>query len=261
MTTRHLLLAGLIVTTAALCGAAQAATLSTTLQGTGLSVDSPCARSVRITPDAGLHGQVVIETTAEHPEEIDHLLLESGRTARVHTHPGSCFQATPSTAPTLTLSVRVPPGVAVRIEESGVGQYTVGQVGGTLTLDLSGAAEISDEAVTALQATISGAGAVRITRADGPGHVDISGHAQVEVAQASMPLLTLDLSGAGRLHVASGHIGKAKLTSSGAGSIDFGADVDAAQVDLSGMGSVRFAKAPGQIEKDVSGLGSVVVGQ
>ena len=258
MPIRHSLYAALFVTT---LGSAQAATLSTTLEGTGLSIDTPCAKLVTVTPDPALHGQAMVLATADHQEEIDHLVMDSRGTAHVRTRPGSCWQQSDGEPPTLTLAIRVPPGYPLSVDEAGSGRYDIGALGAALSVDLSGAADITDAAATSLQVDISGSGGVHVARADGAARVDISGHGTVTVDQATMPTLCADLSGAGHLAVSAGHVGRANLETSGVGGIQVGADVDDAHVDLSGVGSVRFAKVNGRLTKDVSGVGSVTVQQ
>ena len=256
MPIRHALTTALF---AAAVGTAHAATLSATLEGSGLSIDSPCAISVAVTPDNTLHGQAVVEATAEHQEEIDHLLLESRGNARIHTHPGNCWKESFNSQPTLVLSVRVPAAYPLTIDESGFGRYTIGAVGGTLSLDLSGAADVTDASATSLHVDISGNGNLHVARADGPASIELSGHGDITVDQAAMPNFSVDLSGAGRVAVTAGHIGRARLEASGAGHMQIGAEVDDAHVDLSGVGSVHFSKVNGQLTKEVSGFGSVTV--
>ncbi len=244
---------------AGLAGTARAGTLSATLQGSGLAVDTPCARSVEIMPDAGLHGQVTVQATAEHQEELDHLLLESRGIVLIHTHPGRCWQDGLNTEPTLALVVRVPAAYAITVDEAGASRYTIGAVGGPLSLDLSGAIDFTDEAATSVQADISGSGSLHVARADGAAQIAVSGHADITVEQAEMPTLSMDMSGAGSIDVAHGHIGRARLETSGAGHMQIGAEVGDAHVEVSGVGSVHFAKVTGQLTKEISGAGSVTV--
>ena len=256
MTIRHAFIAALFTAT---IGSAHAATLSATLDGSGLSIDSPCAVSVEITPDSALHNQSIVQATAGHQEEIDHLLLESRGTARIHTHPGNCWRESYTSQPTLVLFVRVPAAYPLPIDESGFGHYTIGAVGGTLSLDLSGAADITDASATAVHADISGSGNLHVARADGPASIELSGHGDITVDQAAMPTFSVDLSGAGHVAITAGHIGRARLEASGAGHMQIGAEVDDAHVDLSGVGSVHFSKVNGRLTKEVSGFGSVTV--
>ncbi len=255
MPIRHALAAGLF--TAAI-GTAHSATLSATLDGSGLSIESPCAIRVEVKPDNTLHGQAIVEAAAEHREEIDHLLLESRGTARIHTRPGSCWRASYS-QPTLVLSVRVPAAYPLTIDESGFSHYTIGAIGGALSLDLSGAVDVTDGSVTSLQADISGNGNLHVAGADGPAQIELSGHGGITIDQAAMPTFSVDLSGAGRIAVTAGRIGRASLEASGAGLMQIGAEVDDAHVDLSGAGSVHFSKVNGRLTKDVSGSGSVTM--
>jgi hypothetical protein len=242
---------------------ADAARREATLPGTALSVDSPCARHVDITQDPALHSQIAITATADHEEELARLVMEAGAQVQLRTVRDGCWQPIPlgPFRPTLTLSVRVPAGTAVSIDESGAGAYTVGAIAGPLRLDLSGAATIDAQAVTSLHADISGEASVDVAKADGKADIALSGHGRVSVGEASMPTLAVDLSGAGSVSVARGHIGLATLNESGFGKISVGGEVGAAKVDLSGAGIVHFDRVTGSLEKDVSGAGTVSVGE
>lgn len=240
--------------------AAQAATTSATLQGTGLSIDTPCARHVTITPDPTLHGTAAIEVTADHQEEIDRLILQSHDTVELRTRPAGCWQEDNHESATMDISIRVPAGFPIAIDESGAGNYAVGPVGGPLDLDVSGAADITAAAAAKLAIDISGAGSITVTQAQGPANIDISGHGRVSIAQGTLPALTANLSGAGALAVTAGSVGKLTVDDSGAGSVRIGATVGDAELDISGVGAVHLARVTGSLNKDVSGVGSVTVG-
>lgn len=222
-----------------------AAERSARVEGSSLAVADPCARQVTITVDPALRGQVAVEATADHPEEIDRLVFDSHGSARVRPSPdrASCWTPTPkgSFVPTLRLSLRVPGGFGVSIDESGFGRYDVGSVG-ALALDLSGA------------------GVVRVARVAGPTAINLSGAATVAIAQAETDRLSVGLSGAGGVTVSQGRVGRVDVEASGAGTVRVGASVGDARVALSGFGSVRFATVTGRLSKEVSGAGSVVVG-
>ena len=247
---------------------AQAASRGTTLSGTAFSIDSPCAHHVGIQPDPALHGTVTISATAEHQEELDHLVFETkdrgGRAVvQVHTVPDGCWQPAPlsSFEPTIDIVVRVPLAFAVSVDESGAGRYVVGDIGGPLSLDISGAAHIMAAHATTLDVDLSGSGAVTLARAEGNASIKVSGHGTVGITEATATDFTVDLSGAGAVTVGRGRIGTASLDESGFGQISIGGEVGDAKVDISGAGSVHFAKLTGSLDKDVSGAGSVSVGQ
>jgi hypothetical protein len=242
--------------------AARAGSRTQTLTGGALSIDTPCAVQVDIRPDAALHGQVTVAATADRQEELDQLAFDSGSRAGIHAVDDRCWQPGPfgHVERTLRLAVSVPPGMALSIDESGAGRYTLGEIGGPLKLDISGAAKLRAGAVTTFDLDLSGAGSVQVTRVSGAAHVDISGHGDVAVDRGEMPELAGEISGAGSLAIAAGTIGHVRLEDSGVGSIRIGAAVGDASVDLSGLGSVHLARVTGKLEKEVSGMGSITVG-
>jgi hypothetical protein len=241
--------------------AARAATLSVPLTGHALAIDTPCAEHVDIQPDPSLHDQVAVEATAEHPEEIDRLVLASGDTAIVRTRQGGCWH-TDVFGPhrTLALTIRVPAGFPLDIDESGAGRYTIGGVNGPMKIDLSGAADVTIAQVTKLDVDISGAGNITLGQARGSTHIDMSGHGRIAIDHATIPDLDADMSGAGALTVAAGEIGRVKIEDSGAGTVRLQTTVTDAAVDISGVGSVHFAKLTGSLNKEISGIGAVTVG-
>jgi hypothetical protein len=243
---------------------AEAASRSATLTGPSLSIDTPCARHLTITPDTALNGQVAISATADHQEELDRLIFDSsdGKVA-IRTVKAGCWRplVSFSFSPTLELAIRVPAGMALAVDESGTGSYTIGAVGGALDLDLSGSATLDAETVTALKAALSGDGAVTIGQVAGKTSIDIPGHGTVKIGSAQIPALNVDLSGAGNVSITGGQVGTATLDASGFGNIRIGAEVGDATVDISGAGRVHFNKVSGALKKDISGAGTVTVGE
>jgi hypothetical protein len=240
--------------------AASAASSGALLLGAGLSIDTPCARHVTIMPDPYLHGVTSIRATADHQEEIDRLVMESHDNVEIGTRPEGCWHSVLHDGPTLDISIHVPVSYPLDIDESGAGGYTIGAVGGPLSLDISGAADVSAASSGKLAIDISGAGSVAIAASQGPADIDISGHGRVTIAQAALPQLAADLSGAGVLDVTAGTIGKLTVDDSGAGAVRIGATVGDAALDISGLGSVHLAHVTGAVQKEVSGVGSVTVG-
>jgi hypothetical protein len=225
-----------------LVGPARAASRDAVLTGTSLAIDSPCARHVDIQPDAGLHGQVSVRVVADHQEELDRLLLESHDTARLRSAPGGCWDMPGNGQRTLDLTIKVPVGFALAIDEDGAPRYDIGPVGGGLTVDLSGTGDVD------------------LGQVSGAATLSLSGHGKITIGQAAIRKLKVELSGSGRVSVGHGRVGDATLDASGAGAIDMGADTGDAEVDISGAAEVHFAKVSGRLDKDVSGAGSVSVG-
>lgn len=241
---------------------AQAAASSTTLTGSSLSIATPCARQVDIHLDPALHDRVTIQAEAEHPEELDRLLLDSSGSVRIHTRGPECWRPDPegSFTPTLSLAIGVPAGFALSIDEAGAARYAIDAIGGALTLDLSGSVQLDDRHATSLHADLSGDDALRLGRVDGDASVNLSGHGTLKIDEAAIAALHVELGGNGSVEIAQGHVEHATLSTSGAGNMRFGATVGDADVALAGVGSVRFAAVTGTLRKTIDGIGTVTVG-
>ena len=262
MTPRHLLpLVVLACATASL--PALAASREATLEGSNLTIDSPCARHVDVRPDPQLHGQAVVSATADHPEELDRLVAETHDGVRVHTVPAGCWQTRlfGGTEPTLTLSIRVPAGFPLAIDESGAGDYSVGDLGGSLRLDLSGAVRVIAADVSSLDLDLSGKSDVDIGQVHGAAKTELSGAGHLAIRRADVPDFSVSISGAANVSVAAGQIDHLRAEDSGFGSIRLDTTVGDADIDMSGVGSIRLAKVTGRVRKDVSGVGTVSIGQ
>lgn len=233
-----------------------------TLTGDRLSIDSPCARHVDIQPDPALHDGIVVRASADHPEELAQLLFDTQDGARIHVRPTGCWRpdGSGSFVPTLTLSIRVPSRMPLAIDESGAAEYGIGAVGGPLRLDLSGSVTLVDAQVAALDAQLSGTANVSVARAQGEGHIDLSGSGNLTIDQADLSVLVASVSGTGQVTIAHGQVGPATLDISGTGAIRIDAVVDSATADVSGVGHVRLARVTGALRKDISGVGTVTVG-
>jgi hypothetical protein len=244
-------------------GVAAAASRQFQASGAKLAIDSTCAAEVTIEPDPALSGHFVVDTTADHAEEIDRLVLDSsGETAQLHKNTDHCYPTAGlfSAQPTLHIAVRVPAGTPLAIDEAGGVKYRIGAVGGPLALDLSGGVEMQAQSAQALKFDISGGGQVTIGTVHGPIEGEISGGGSLKADHAVAPRLTLDVSGGGGFAAAGGQVDRVKIDLSGGGHVDIGGTVGDADVEVSGGGSVAFARVAGQLQKDVSGAGEVTVG-
>ncbi|MBI4864852.1 MAG: DUF2807 domain-containing protein [Candidatus Riflebacteria bacterium] len=105
-------------------------------------------------------------------------------------------------------------------------------------LTLSGASKVSISGVKNDSLAVSASGAVELT------------------ASGETKTLTLDLSGTGRIGVGDLHAQTARVTTSGAGSVDVYA-TESLSVQISGVGSVTYSGNPKNIQKNISGIGSL----
>ena len=229
--------------------------------GTSLAVDSPCARQVTIDPDPSLSGQVMVDATADNPQELAQLVLSSGDAVKLRGPTDQCWRPDGSFSfePTLAIHIRVPPHFAIGIDEGGSGDYRVGAAG-ALSVDFSGSGKLQAESATALSVDLSGSGQLAVAHLDGAAHAEISGSGAIDVGAGALPTLDLDISGSGGFRLGAGSIGKLKVDTSGSGKVRVDGTVGDASLDISGSGNVDIAKLTGSISQQVDGSGTVRIG-
>ena len=247
-----------------LAGTAHAAQRTLSAAGAKLVIDSPCARTVAVQPDPSLSGHFELVASADHKQELDALNFDNGDAARL-SGPDRCWGAEGlfglANSRTLTLVIRVPAGTNLAIDESSPTTYTLGDIGGVLTLDLSAPVQLNAASATDVKADLSGPGEVKIGQVRGKLEADMSGPAHIIVAHGDVSNADLQISGTGGFRLDSGAIGRLHVDSSGVASVHIGGTVGDADVQLSGVGSVHIAKLTGKLDKDVSGVGDVSVGE
>ncbi|MBB3174662.1 hypothetical protein FHR90_002508 [Endobacter medicaginis] len=210
------------------------------LTGTSLSIDDLCAKRVVITPDPSLKGRVSLDLAAANPQELTSVTLGSGNgEARITGH--FCAHGlSDDRKPTLLATILVPPGMALHVTESTVGDYRIGAVGGPMVLRLSGANAVSVAAAGPVDLSSSGSGAISIDHIEGD--------------------LDADLSGSSALSVGAGEIGHAHLDLSGVGQASIGAIVREGWFDVSGVGSISLAHPVGVVHRrEISGVGRITI--
>jgi hypothetical protein len=231
--------------------------------GTSLVIASPCAGTVTIMNEPALSGRVVLDATADHPEEIAQLTFEAdgqaaklrGPRERCWTPPGEDrFQTT------LHLALRVPAAMPITIDETGGADYTLGAVGGPLTLDVSGGIKLRAAQVRTMTMNIGGGADLTVDQLTGSLHADLSGGSKIQINQANLSDMMLQISGGGAFRLGAGQIGRFNLELSGTAGVSIGATVGDATIALSGVGDVRIAKVTGKLTKDVDGVGNVTIG-
>ena len=246
----------------ALCaGTAQAESRQMEATGASLAMSGLCARSVTIQPDPALTAKYTVLATADHLQELAQLTAESGATARLHGPQHGCWQQDGyDFVRTLAIAIRVPAHAALAIEESGGAKYTIGDVGGALTLDISGGVALQADNATDLTLDLSGGGTIGIGQVDGSVKADISGGGEIRIDRGTLPTLSLSLSGGGTFTLAQGTVKTMPASVSGGGTVTIGATIGDATVEVSGAGTVHLAKVTGALTKNVDDSGTVTVG-
>lgn len=252
----------MLLAAAAVPAMATAQSLHLSQPGASLAIASPCARSVTVTTDPGLSGRAVLDATATHPEELTELVFTTeNNAATLRTRDNSCWQDSDGAGVdrTLHIDLRIPPGFAVSVDDSGSVEYRIGDLAAPLAVDASGQVTLSAGTVTALELSLSGSGHVEVARVTGALHLDMSGSTSVSIARGEVAALDLDASGSGQFRFGSGTIAALHVQSSGTTEVEIGATVATAAVDLSGSGDVRIARVTGPLAQNTEGSGQVIV--
>lgn len=245
-----------------LSAAAHAEALTLSATGPRLAIDSPCAREVDVTVDPNLHGQARLEAEAANQGELAQLVFDSGEAARLHISGPECWSHdyNGGFSPTLVVRLSVPQGFAVAVTESGAGTYHIGPTGGALTLDISGAAKVTAESATSLDADLSGEADISVAHAAGNAHLELSGAGRIAIGNASIIHMNIDMSGNGAVTLNGGSVKKADIDVSGNGTVNLSATIGDARVDVSGNGDISLAHVTGTLSKEIDGQGNVRVG-
>lgn len=236
----------------------QAADKSWSVQGNGLKIATPCARTVDIQPGGEAH-QIKVAATADHGEEIDQLKVSGGDTATIDVGGARCWlSGLLYEKPTLALSIRVPDGAALDISDGGMARYTIGAVGGVLVLSFSGSGGIKAVNAKDLTISLSGSGTSDIGDVDGRLKARISGSGNLSIDHLRASAADVELSGSGNLKVADGDAGALNGSVHGSGNLSVPAAA-AAHLSASGSGDVTVKSVKGQFEAKLSGAGNMTV--
>jgi hypothetical protein len=237
----------------------QAAEKSWSVQGNALKIASPCAKTVDIQPGGEAH-QIKVVASADHGEEIDQLKISSGEPATLDVGGARCWlSGLLFEKPTLILTIKVPDGTSLDISDGGVAHYTIGAVGGNLTMAFSGAGGVKAVNAKDLSLSLSGAGDAQIGAVDGRLRAHISGAGDLAIEHLHASATELDLSGKGNVKAADGDAGALAVKVSGAGNLALPSTA-AARLSASGGGDIAIASVKGMFDANLSGAGALRIG-
>ena len=209
---------------------------------------------------------VAIHATADHVEELAVLVFDTrgdGVVVKRRSPEMPCWRPAGSShwTPTLVLSINVPRSAAIAIRDDGVPAYAIDDVGGRLSLTLSGTATLRDAAVASFSAQLAGANTIIVGRADGQAAFDISGVSTIEIDDLQAGRLRINSSGRSGVAVKGGRVGDLEVNNVGAGTVSIDATVSRGTVSVVGAAAVRIARVTGPLHQEVVGGGTVTVGR
>jgi len=240
--------------------AAHAETVSQMVEGKTLSVDLDCVDRVEIQPKADLAGKVMVEATSSKDGELKDFVFKGGETASVTRKRHSC----PSTAvdrPKTTVSIQVPAGMSIDINNGGSTNYIVGAVGGSLHARLAGSGYLTAVSATDLDIRLLGSSSVNIGQTSGPAAVQIAGSGDFRIGNTDMPSLKIDVRGSGKFTIDNGRIGTLAASVAGSGALKIMATVQDAALSTVGSGDIEVAKVTGTLSSSKAGSGTIKAGR
>jgi hypothetical protein len=237
---------------------AQAAEKSWSVQGSSLKIATPCAKTVDIQP-GGEARQIKVAATADHGEEIDQLKINGGEPATIDVGGARCWlSGLLYEKPTLVLTIKVPDGMAIEVNDGGSARYTIGAVGGALALTYSGSSGVKAVNSKDLTITVSGSGTSEIGDVDGKLKAKVSGSGDLSISHLHASASELTLSGSGNIKVADGDAGALSGSVSGSGNLALPAAAGA-HLNASGSGDIAVKSVKGMFDAKLSGAGNLSV--
>jgi len=237
--------------------------------GNALAIATPCASSVTITPDPTLHGQMDIVATAPNKDEITELQTRSGATTYLSGAGSHCLGQSGCTEtsavcdglpnpPNLKLALTVPAGIAIAITETQGTDYDIADIGGSLSLNLSGSGDVNAASATSLNAALTGGGDAHIASVTGPIQATLSKSGDLDIANVASPTTNLTLNGDGDVNIAAGNVGLLTAALSHDGDLH-APDAASATLQLSADGDAELVNISGNLSATLTGDGDLSV--
>ena len=151
-------------------------------------------------------------------------------------------------------------GRADRVElgAGGCGDWTVGNVGGDLSISVGGSGDVRAGAAQDLEVAVGGSGDVRTGAVRGL-DVSIGGSGDVSVASIDGPA-DVAIGGSGDVVIRGGRASSLEVAIAGSGEVTLNGEAGSVEASIVGSGDVNVASVTGRIDRTVMGSGNVNVG-
>jgi hypothetical protein len=256
-------------------------------EGSDLAIEDVALRSLTVSVEPRLSGQIAVLARFGDPEEYARLAFRTRRgtlLVRPRTEDGGgpgwlgrllgrrkppdeaeARRALAGLAldalPTLDLEIRVPSYCGLRLHLPGSPVVRAGDLCGDLDLDVLAASDVRIGTMAAARVVASGSARVDIAGTEGALGLTLSRNARVDVGTAASGDAAIALSGHARCTVAAGEVADLTLDVRG-GTVAFGGLVTGnLGLDASGSVRVEVARVLGEVEARWSGGAEVSVGR
>lgn len=148
---------------------------------------------------------------------------------------------------------------SVELGSGGCGDWTVGNVQGSLSIAVGGSGDVRSGTAQALEVAVGGSGDVRtgaVTTAD----LAIGGSGDISIASVSGPV-NVAIGGSGEVNIAGGRASALDIAIGGSGTVIFGGEAGDVDATIAGSGDIRLARVTGRVERVILGSGDIRIGE
>jgi len=148
---------------------------------------------------------------------------------------------------------------SLSLANAGCGDWTVGNVGGELKINLAGSGDTTVGTAGDTAINIAGSGDVKTAAITGALAVNIAGSGDVQSAAVSGPV-SANIMGSGDVTIRGGEVGALAVSIAGSGDVVVMAAAESVSAKIAGSGDVRVIRVSGSVSKKVAGSGEVIIG-
>lgn len=147
---------------------------------------------------------------------------------------------------------------SVELGAGGCGDWTVGNVEGSLSVAVGGSGDVRTGTAQALEVAVGGSGDVRtgaVTSAD----LAVGGSGDITVASVNGPV-DIAIGGSGNVTINGGRAPRLEVAIAGSGEVNFGGEAGDLEAAIAGSGDISVARVTGRVERSIIGSGDVRIG-
>ena len=148
---------------------------------------------------------------------------------------------------------------SVELGAGGCGDWSVGNVRGTLSVAIGGSGDVRTGTAQALEAAIGGSGDVR-TGAVTSAELAIGGSGDITVASVDGST-DIAIGGSGEVTINGGRAPAMDIAIGGSGTVIFNGEAGDVDATIAGAGDIRIARVTGRVERTILGSGDIRIGQ
>ncbi len=153
----------------------------------------------------------------------------------------------------------VGPSASAKLEFSGCGDMSVGDVAGALEIDSNGSGRVTAGAAQSANLSSAGSGDLAVGAVAEELEISLAGSGDATVASVGGPL-EVSIAGSGDVVINGGALQDADISIAGSGGVDIQGSVRMLEVSIAGSGDVNVSGSATTVDASIMGSGDVNVG-